>query len=93
MVGTVMGLHQSCYCSLRPGQGATLVGRLYEAMASAQGDDVKEDIFSELVMYTKVQKGQMVPSVSLSSFLEDWLTEHICRQDKQYGRFIAAPVG
>ena len=109
----------------------SLVNRLYDAMASGQGDDIKKDILSELVMYTrvhfaaeerlmsqhnfpqlaahkalhdqlttkavelnaKVQKGQMVPSVSLGNFLKDWLTEHICQQDKQYGRFIAAPVG
>ncbi len=41
----------------------------------------------------KVQKGQMVPSVSLGNFLKDWLVQHIMEQDKKYGQFICTAVG
>ena len=108
-----------------------LTNRLYDAMASGQGDDVKKDILAELVTYTrvhfvaeerlmrehgypdfaahkalhdeltakvielneKVKEGRMVPSVSLSNFLKDWLVDHIVQQDKKYGACIVAPVG
>ncbi len=103
-----------------------LVNRLYDAMASGQGDDIKKDILTELVMYTKVhfaaeerlmrecgypqfaahqvlheqltgkvqqlyekvQAGQMVPSVSLSNFLKDWLVNHILQQDRKYAQYL-----
>lgn len=105
-----------------------LVNRLYDAMATGQGDDVKKDILNELAMYTRVhfvaeehlmrdrgypnltahkalhdelsakvkqlnddvQRGRMVPSVSLGNFLKDWLVNHIAREDKKYGQFITA---
>ena len=41
----------------------------------------------------KVRNGKMVPSVSLGSFLKDWLTRHIQQEDMQYGRFITQPTG
>ena len=107
-----------------------LVNRLYDAMSSGKGDDVKKEILTGLITYTKVhfaaeerlmaqygyphlashkglhdaltskvvqlnekvQKGQMVPSVSLSSFLKDWLVKHIVQEDSRYGQFISAPV-
>jgi hemerythrin len=37
----------------------------------------------------KIKTGKMVPTVSLASFLKDWLINHIQGQDKQYGKHIA----
>jgi len=43
-------------------------------------------------MNDKVRSGRMVPSVSLGTFLKDWLLTHILQQDKKYGEFIHIPV-
>jgi len=37
----------------------------------------------------KFKSGKMVPTVSVATFLKDWLINHIQGQDKQYGAFIA----
>ena len=37
----------------------------------------------------KLKAGKMVATVSLTSFLKDWLINHIQGQDKQYGTFIS----
>lgn len=108
-----------------------LVNQLYDAMGQGKGDNVKNAILNDLIMYTKVhfaaeerlmqkygypefaahkrlhdeltaravqlkQKldaGQMVASVTLSSFLRDWLKNHITRVDKKYGQFVCAGAG
>ena len=105
-----------------------LVNRLYEAMAAGRGDNIKMQILTELLTYTKVhfaaeerlmrecgypqltdhkclhdqltdkviqlnekvRNGQMVPSVSLGTFLKDWLVQHIIQQDKKYSQFVCA---
>ncbi len=41
----------------------------------------------------KIQSGKMVPSVSLGTFLKDWLVTHIVEEDKKYGQYIRVPVG
>ena len=108
-----------------------MLNQLYDAMGQGKGDDVKNAILNDLIMYTKVhfaseerlmqtygypdfaahkrlhddltakavqlkQKldtGQMVASVMLSSFLKDWLKKHINQMDKKYGQFICAGAG
>lgn len=37
----------------------------------------------------RVKTGKMVATVSLATFLKDWLTSHILGCDMQYGKFIA----
>ncbi|MGH2271304.1 bacteriohemerythrin [Anaerohalosphaeraceae bacterium U12dextr] len=37
----------------------------------------------------KIKSGKMVPTVSVATFLKDWLVNHIQGQDKHYGAFIA----
>jgi hemerythrin-like metal-binding protein len=43
----------------------------------------------------KVKGGKMVATVSVATFLKDWLVNHILVQDKQYAAYIAQrqPVG
>ncbi len=37
---------------------------------------------------SKLKEGKMINSVNLSSFLKDWLMNHILNSDKQYGQYI-----
>ena len=107
-----------------------LVNRLYQAMGEGKGDNLKKEILTELLTYTKIhfsaeerlmrehgypqladhkrlhdqlmdkviqmndkiRSGRMVPSVSLGTFLKDWLLTHILQQDKKYGAFVHVPV-
>jgi hemerythrin len=37
----------------------------------------------------RIKAGKMVATVTLATFLKDWLTKHILGHDMQYGKFIA----
>jgi len=37
---------------------------------------------------SKLKEGRMINSVNLSSFLKEWLINHILVSDKQYGQYI-----
>jgi hemerythrin-like metal-binding protein len=41
-------------------------------------------------MNEKIQAGKMVTSVSVSSFLQDWLVKHIRHEDKKYGQHLCS---
>jgi hemerythrin len=41
-------------------------------------------------MVEKIKAGKMVSSVTIASFLKDWLSNHILGSDKLYGQFITA---
>jgi len=40
------------------------------------------------ILLQNVQAGKTVASVSIATFLKDWLITHIGKQDREYGRFI-----
>jgi len=39
-------------------------------------------------MHERVVAGKMVSSVSMNSFLQDWLVKHIQHEDKKYGQYL-----
>ena len=41
-------------------------------------------------MVSDLKSGKKVATVSLATFLKDWLVEHIQKEDRQYGQFMAS---
>lgn len=41
----------------------------------------------------RIQRGELVFSIEVLSFLKNWLVNHIQRMDKQYGSFIRENAG
>ncbi len=61
----------------------------FPGIAAHQAEHVKLNLqVSDLL--DRVKAGKMVATVSLATFLKDWLTKHILGNDMQYGKFIAS---
>lgn len=61
----------------------------YPQIAAHQAEHFKlAQQVSELL--EKVKAGKMVATVSIATFLKDWLTSHILGCDMQYAKFIAS---